>query len=77
MLILPGDPLFDFTLSTAKRPDWGQAAAADGDSYAFIAEPGSGLMRPATMGELREYLEGGEYDERLEELGEEEEDEDW
>lgn len=67
-LILPGDPGFDEALLTP-RPDWGQVAANDGDSYAFVAEPGSGLMRPVTQAEKDEYLWGGEYDERLEEIG--------
>jgi hypothetical protein len=75
-LILPGDPLFAETLLTP-RPDWREIAAKDGDTYAFIAEPGSGLMRPAGSADLEEYLYGGEYDERLEEIEEEEETELW
>lgn len=68
MLILPGHPLFDITLLTP-RPDWRQTAAQD-EQYAFVVEPGSGLSRPATQLELEEYLYGGEYDERLEEIDE-------
>lgn len=68
-LILPGNPLFDFTLATTPRPDWGQKASEDGDTYAFVAESGTGIMRPVTGSELTEYLYGGEYDERLEESG--------
>jgi hypothetical protein len=68
MLILPGHPLFDLTLM-APRPDWQQVAAQD-EQYAFVAEPGSGLMRPVTQSDLEDYLWGGEYDERLEEIEE-------
>ena len=71
-LILPGDPLFDLTLATPP-PDWGQVAAKDGNTYAFVAELGSGLMRPVTQSELVDYLEGGEYDDRMAEIGEVEE----
>ena len=67
MLILPGNPLFDLTLATPP-PDWESVANKDGDTYAFVAEPKSGLMRPVTSKELKDYLHGGEYDERLAEI---------
>ena len=70
MLILPGNPLFDLTLATP-RPDWRDTAVRDGNTYAFVAEPGSGLMRPVTESELEDYLEGGEYDARLAEIEDE------
>ncbi len=71
-LILPGNPLFDITLLTP-RPDWREKANADGDTYAFVVDADSGLSRPATSQELEEYLYGGEYDERLGQIGELEE----
>ncbi|WP_036488028.1 hypothetical protein [Myxosarcina sp. GI1] len=67
ILYLPGDPGFNETLLTP-RPDWRHVAAKDGDTYAFVFEPGSGIARPVTQTELDEYLEGGEYDERLDEI---------
>lgn len=67
-LILPGNPLFDLTLATP-RPDWQRVASLD-RQYAFVAEPGSGLMRPVTQKELDDYIYGGEYQERLKEIGE-------
>ena len=70
MLILPGNPLFDLTLATP-RPDWRDIAVRDGNTYAFVAEPGSGLMRPVTESELEDYLYGGEYDARLAEIEDE------
>lgn len=69
MLILPGHPLFNLTLATP-RPDYQDKAARDGNTYAFVAEPNSGLMRPVTSEELEEYLYGGEYEERLDEIDE-------
>lgn len=56
-----------------KPPNWQQAAAKDPDGFAFVFEPGSGLMRVADADDLEDYLYGGEYDERLEEIGEIEE----
>ena len=65
MLILPGHPLFSLTLETARRPDWKQIADRDGDTFCFLADPETGMMRPAGWQETQEYLQGGEYDERL------------
>lgn len=73
-LILPGHPLFDLTLASPP-PNWREVAARDGDTYAFVAEPGSGILRPATRAEVTDYLEGGEYDERMAEIGEDEDEE--
>lgn len=68
MLLLPGDPEFYEVLATPP-PDWGRAAAADGDSYAFIVKPGSGGVAEAvTLEELDDFLDGGEYDERMDEI---------
>lgn len=70
MLILPDNPLFDFTLATIRPPGWKQVADKKGESVAFIVQPGSGIMRPATWSEMQDYLNSGEYDERLKEIGE-------
>lgn len=67
-LILPGDPEFDFTLATSPPPGWGQTANRGEGSFHFVVEPGSGLMRAVTPTELTDYLEGGEYDDRLDEI---------
>ena len=63
LLYLPGDPGFDETLLTP-RPDWRQKANEDGDTYAFVVDE-SGMARPVNSWELQEYLEGGEYEQRL------------
>ena len=62
MLILPGDPRFDFTL--AYPPPIGSAQ----EDIAFIADSQSGILRAATRKEVEEYLFGGEYDERLQQI---------
>lgn len=68
LLYLPGDPGFEETLLTP-RPDWHHVAAKDGDTYAFVVGS-NGLACPVTADELDEYLEGGEYDERLADIDE-------
>lgn len=66
--MLPGDPGFDETLMIP-CPDYLDAANRDGDSYAFVVGE-DGLARPVTSFELDEYIEGGEYDQRLIQIGE-------
>ncbi|MBD2100264.1 hypothetical protein [Leptolyngbya sp. FACHB-261] len=69
VLILPGHPLFNATLGATLPPGWQQTAAV-GNEALFVVRPGlSGLFTPATPHEWRDYLEGGEYEARLEELG--------
>lgn len=67
MLILPGDPEFALTLGTALPPGWEELANRLGGEYAFIARAGSGLLEPCSPDELDEYIEGGEYEQRLRE----------
>jgi hypothetical protein len=55
-LILPDSPLFYPTLYGNLPP----GAAPVG---AFVIRSDSGLMEPATVSELEEYIEGGEYEE--------------
>jgi hypothetical protein len=69
ILILPGDPVFNKTLMNPP-PNWGEVAAIDGNCVNFVADPVSGLFRAVTESELEEYIEGGEYEARLIELGE-------
>lgn len=65
LVILPGDPEFDWTLACTLPPGWVEVANQVSQQIAFIASADSGLLRPATDAELTEYLYGGEYDERL------------
>lgn len=68
MILLPGDPGFDETLS-ALPFGWRSVAAAAGGEFAFICRAGSaGLMEAVPWSEAEEYIEGGEWDERLEEI---------
>ena len=66
-LIYPGDDLFDYHLATLP-PNSKQYF--EQTQTAFVADPYSGVLRPANPDELREYVCGGEYDERLEQIGE-------
>lgn len=66
-LILPGDPEFDVTLATPP-PNW-RTVAAQSSNFAFVVRAGSELLEPVSMADLEDYLEGGEYDERLGEIG--------
>lgn len=66
-LILPGDPLFDDTLSRAVPPNWQQTAGQYNDEFMFVARAGSGLLEPVSMNGVNQYLEE-EYDERLAEI---------
>ncbi len=70
LILLPGDEEFNLILGTSVPPNWQQIAAKDPDSYAFVADANSGLMRAVTDVELEEYLYGGEYSERLQSIGE-------
>ena len=66
-LILPGHPLFDLTLQTPRPDFWAKDKT---EEFAMVVDSDSGLMRPATRKELNEYVCGGEYDERLAAIGE-------
>ena len=65
MIILPGDSEFDETLATTLPFDWQAIASQYGDDYGFVVDSESGLIRVENSRGIREYVEGGEYDERL------------
>ena len=66
-IILPGDFEYEVTLATIP-PDWKQVAEKQGN-YAFVVDPNSGIARAVGGNEFREYLLGGEYEERLATMG--------
>lgn len=72
-LILPGHPLFDQTLATPP-PNWREQMHQSNGQGFYVADASSGVLRPATMAELDEYLYGGEYDERLDSLDDDDDD---
>ena len=76
MLILPGDPEFDETLSTTLPPDWQFLAGTNGDDYGFVVDADSGLIRVENSDGIREYVWGGEYDERLAQIEDDDDDDD-
>jgi hypothetical protein len=72
LILLPGDPGFQEILGMALPPGWrGERDRLHGE-YAFVADAQTGMLRTASEAELLEYIEGGEYEQRLEALGDEE-----
>lgn len=71
-LLLPGDPEFDATLGLNLPPNWRQFAQSNHGDFGFVARAGSGILEPVTFDGLIDYVEGGEYDERLDELDDDE-----
>ena len=69
-LIYPGDEVFDYYLGILP-PVCDQLAHQYSGQIAYVAEAGSGILKPANTKEMEEYLYGGEYEERLQEIGEE------
>lgn len=67
-IILPGHPFFDDYLYHILPPGW-RDFAYHNPEFAFVGRTGSGLLEAVSQQELEEYIEGGEYDKRLEEMG--------
>lgn len=61
MLILPGDLLY---LNTITKPAPGDFLTSDSDAY--VIRKDTLLFERVNEAELDEYLEGGEYEDRLE-----------
>ncbi len=74
LLILPGDPEFDSTLALSLPPDWQFLAARQGGDYGFVVDSQSGLLRVEDSTGIREYVNGGEYDDRLAAIEDDEDD---
>ena len=62
ILILPGTLEFEQTLALPP-PDW---RTITDNTYAFVGDPTTGLLRTVDGAGCREYVLGGEYQERLE-----------
>lgn len=73
LLVLPGMDEFEDTLMTTLPYDWQQIAHAASGDYGFVVDVESGLLRCEDFAGLHEYEQGGEYDERLSAI----EDDDW
>lgn len=58
LLILPGSRLFEETLGLNLPP--GHTPGCN-----FVARADSGILEPVNPKDLTEYLEGGEYEKRL------------
>ena len=70
-LILPGDVEFECTLNGTLPP------VQDGIQPLYIQRPGSLLLEVATPEEMTEYLLSGEYDERLDEMPDDWDEDEW
>ncbi|MBF2016297.1 MAG: hypothetical protein IGS23_14050 [Rivularia sp. T60_A2020_040] len=67
MIILPGTTLFKETVAELQTL---QIVFNSDAEYNFIALPGNnGLLEAVTPQRTIEYLEDGEYDQRLQEIG--------
>lgn len=67
-LILPGHPFFEDYLYSTFPPGW-QNFTYHNPDFAFVARSGSGILEAVNASELEEYVQGGEYDQWLEECG--------
>lgn len=61
ILFLPHHKGFEETLG------WNLPIGSPPNCNYIVRADGSGILQPATAKETREYLDGGEYDERLKE----------
>lgn len=61
ILILPGDPEFNFTLGTTFPPGWKNQVS--NDEFAFVMGVDGVLRVAAGRQEIDEYIYGGEWDE--------------
>ena len=64
-LILPGDPEFDCVLANAPPPNWRSFAWDNSGECVFVADSSTGILRPANWSDTDDYVLGGEYEERL------------
>lgn len=64
MLLLPGSPEYNRLLAVPPPNR--------GERFYVVRPGGSGLMESVSDSELDEYLNSGEYDERLDEIGDNE-----
>lgn len=72
MLILPGSELFEIALSTIP-PMWAWSNQISGNHVSFVADCETGLLRPVDPAGLEEYALGGEYDQRLADIEDDDE----
>jgi hypothetical protein len=73
MIILPGDYGFYETLATPP-PGW-RSQISSSNNAAFIVRAGSELLELVDERQLIEYTEGGEFDQRSDEMIDDDDDE--
>ena len=72
-LILPGDEEYELTIGSIMPFDWKYQAYKNFGEFTFVADSQSGLLRTANKKETDEYLYGGEYEERMLSIDDEQE----
>lgn len=68
-VILPTHPMYAPTLNQSLPPGWESQTQGQNQGL-FVCRPGSDLLVRASERELSEYLYGGEYEQRQDELTE-------
>ncbi len=68
-LILPGNPLFNISLATLP-PGW-QNSASNSPKF-IVRSNGAGLLEQVDDRQFQDYVHGGEFDQRLNELDDDE-----
>lgn len=66
-LILPGSPAYFETLANVSM-FWNQQESIGQEEFSLVYRPGSLIPEAVSSNELIDYLYGGEYDERLDEV---------
>ena len=69
-IILPGHPDFNFYLHGRLPPNWRETFSQES---AFVVRADGVTLEMVTEKEFEEYIEGGEYDERLTQMDDEKE----
>lgn len=71
MILRPGDPGFYETLA-APPPGWRSQVSSANNATFIVRADGSGLLELVNNSQFTEYVEGGEYEQRLLEFDDDE-----
>lgn len=72
-LVFPGDPEFDLILGVIPPPDVNQIEYKNNQVF-YVARADTGILEAVDYKEFEDYANGGEYDERLTQIGDDESD---
>jgi len=74
VIMTPSDPGFYEILARRYPPGWEDVRDKHHGEFVFVCRAGSPLMEPVGMDEFDEYFGGGEYDDRMAEIEDDEDD---